>query len=161
MRGDVIEAGGRSGAVQLGAQRVLGQPAPVVGEQELGWPPGAGVLDRAAAGAGRAAIRSTSTRVDVEQADGVVGEDVLGVASARCSVVLPADAVDPQPGQFIAAQPGEQPALGEARTRVLDHLNMSLWQRLPHDSAPLTAGHGSDKEDRNETAVLLVETVEV
>ena len=41
---------------------------------------------------------------DVEQADGVVGEDVGRVGAHRRAVVLPADASDPQPGDLVAAQ---------------------------------------------------------
>jgi hypothetical protein len=39
----------------------------------------------------------------VEQADGIFGEDVAGVAGDRCAVVLPTDAADPQPGDVVAA----------------------------------------------------------
>jgi hypothetical protein len=44
---------------------------------------------------------------DVEQADGLIGEYLAGVTGDGLPFVLPADAADPQPGQFIAAQPGE------------------------------------------------------
>ena len=37
------------------------------------------------------------------------GEDVPGVAGDGQPVVLPADAADPQPGDLVAAQAGEQP----------------------------------------------------
>ena len=49
----------------------------------------------------------------VEQADGVGGEDLAGVAGDGQPVVLPADAADPQPGDLVAAQAGEQPGQGE------------------------------------------------
>ena len=45
----------------------------------------------------------------VEQADGIVGQDVGGVAGDRDAVALPADGPDPQAGDLVAAQPGEQP----------------------------------------------------
>ena len=50
---------------------------------------------------------------DVEQADRVFGEDVVGVAGDGLAVLLPADAADPQPGDLVAAQAGEQPGQGE------------------------------------------------
>ena len=45
----------------------------------------------------------------VQQADGLIGQDVGGVAGDGLAVVLPADAADPQPGDLVAAQAGEQP----------------------------------------------------
>ena len=42
----------------------------------------------------------------------VFGEDIAGVAGDRGSLVLPADAADPQPRDLIAAQAGEQPGQG-------------------------------------------------
>ena len=46
---------------------------------------------------------------DIQQADGVPGEDFSGVAGDRHTVVLPADAADPKPGDLVAALPGKQP----------------------------------------------------
>ena len=46
VRGDVVEPGGLGGSVEFGADRVLRQPPAVVGEQELGRPPVAGVGHR-------------------------------------------------------------------------------------------------------------------
>jgi hypothetical protein len=46
---------------------------------------------------------------DVEQADGLLGQDLAGGAVDGLSLVLPADAADPQPGDLIAPQAGEQP----------------------------------------------------
>jgi len=48
----VAEPGGRRGAVKLVAQRPLGQPLAVVGEQELCGPAGARVRDRPSRRAG-------------------------------------------------------------------------------------------------------------
>jgi hypothetical protein len=46
---------------------------------------------------------------DVQQADGVPGEDFSGVAGDRPALVLPADAAHPKPGDPVAALSGEQP----------------------------------------------------
>jgi hypothetical protein len=45
----------------------------------------------------------------VQQADRVAGQDLLRVAGDLGAVVLPADAARPQPGDLVAALPGEQP----------------------------------------------------
>jgi hypothetical protein len=48
-------------------------------------------------------------RRDVEQADGVLGQHLIGVAGDRHAVVLPPDATQPKPRDLVAALPGEQP----------------------------------------------------
>ncbi|UZG60300.1 hypothetical protein [Rhodococcus opacus] len=48
-------------------------------------------------------------RGDIEQADRVTRQDPIGVAGDGGVVVLPADAADPQAGDLVAAQSGEQP----------------------------------------------------
>ena len=46
---------------------------------------------------------------DVEQADGVAGEDMVIVAADAGAVVLPADAADAEAGDLVAALAAEQP----------------------------------------------------
>ena len=50
--GDVSDSGGFGAAVQFLADRGLGEPAAVVGEQELGGASGAGVWQRLAGASG-------------------------------------------------------------------------------------------------------------
>ena len=48
-------------------------------------------------------------RRNIEQADRITHQDLIGVAGEGFVVVLPANAADPQAGDLVAALPGEQP----------------------------------------------------
>jgi hypothetical protein len=63
MWSDLAEAGGLGGAGQLLTQRLRGDAAALVDQQELGGPAGARVRQRPAGGARRATIRSVTSRV--------------------------------------------------------------------------------------------------
>ncbi|OHV47346.1 hypothetical protein BCD48_18430 [Pseudofrankia sp. BMG5.36] len=101
---DVAESGGVRGAGEFRAHRVLGKPAAVVGEKEIGGPAGARMRERPARRAGLGDA--------VEQVEGVVveGDHPLGVELAERDL-QPAslggdlvDAVELEVEQFADAQ---------------------------------------------------------
>jgi hypothetical protein len=101
----VVDVVGGEPAGSDGEQQVDPLAGAPVQQSRLGWPGGLpGVEGLAEDRIHRLGERGAGlVRGDVEQADCVARQDLVGVAGDRGSLVLPADAADPQAGDLVAA----------------------------------------------------------